>query len=281
MFVICLNIFLSGLSPQFKDHVLVANLSHFKRISLVGRVVDFPSIFEAMRSLFFFVLAGGCAADMPPIVQDDQVLLNDEEQNQVLQRLADQLQENLISNNLESVEDSARNFLRHLSEMRAAARTRARDEAAIQQRAVRARITEQAEFVLVAVQHNDRMQRQAELNAPIVVDEPDSQASIFSSARVEAGTPVSEQEPEPDPPANDNPDPPANDNPDGPHANDNPDPQVKEEPKDDTPDHANDNPDHPHATDDPGPQANEISEVDAILQCPLTQVLESQSMTHS
>ena len=49
MFVICLNIFLSGLSPQFKDHVLVANLSHFKRISLVGRVVDFPSIFEAMR----------------------------------------------------------------------------------------------------------------------------------------------------------------------------------------------------------------------------------------
>ena len=158
--------------------------------------------------------------------------------------------------------------------MRAAARTRARDEAAIQQRAVRARITEQAEFVLVAVQHNDRMQRQAELNAPIVVDEPDSQASIFSSARVEAGTPVSEQEPEPDPPANDNPDPPANDNPDDPHANDNPDPQVKEEPKDDTPDHANDNPD-PHATDNPDPQANAISEADAILQCPWTQILGS------
>ena len=51
-----------------------------------------------------------------------------------------------------------------------------------------------------------------------------------------------------------------------------------EEPKDDTPDHANDNPD-PHATDNPDPQANEISEADAILQCPGTQILGSQNDT--
>ena len=50
--------------------------------------------------------------------------------------------------------------------MRAAARTRARDEAAIQQRAVRARMTELAELDMVAAQR-DRMQRQAEQKALI------------------------------------------------------------------------------------------------------------------